>query len=109
MPENRKLVKARVTLKVHAGAKTTAITGRIGDAWKISVAAPPVDGKANDAVLRFFTGLVGKNAPIRIVAGMTSRTKVIEVEGITAGDLDRVILKSHGSVPDTGSTAPRQP
>ena len=45
-------VVARITIKVHPRAKRTSIAGRLGDAWKLDLAAPPVDGKANDAVAR---------------------------------------------------------
>jgi uncharacterized protein YggU (UPF0235/DUF167 family) len=37
----------RIVLKVRAGAKRTAFAGRLGNIWKIQLAAPPVDGKAN--------------------------------------------------------------
>jgi hypothetical protein len=45
---------ARLTVKVHPRAKRSALAGRLGDAWKLSLAAPPVDGKANDECVRFF-------------------------------------------------------
>ncbi len=45
--EDSAQMKARLTLKVRAGARRTEFAGRYGDAWKLHVAAPPVDGKAN--------------------------------------------------------------
>lgn len=75
---------ARVTVKVHPRARRTRVAGRIGDAWKIDLAAPPVEGKANEACARFFAELAGvPQARVRIVLGLSSRTKVVEVEGIT--------------------------
>ena len=75
---------ARVTVKVHPRAKRTRVAGRIGDAWKLDLAAPPVDGKANDACVRFFAELVGvPQARVRIVLGLTSRTKVVEIDGVS--------------------------
>jgi len=75
---------ARVTVKVHPRARRTAIAGRVGDAWKLDLAAPPVDGKANDACVRFFAGLAGvTQSRVRIVLGLSNRTKVIEIEGIS--------------------------
>ena len=44
---------ARLTVKVHPRAKRTAITGRFGEAWKLDLAAPPVDGKANEALIAY--------------------------------------------------------
>ena len=48
---------ARLTVKVHPRAKRSALAGRYGDAWKLDLAAPPVDGKANDECIRFFAEL----------------------------------------------------
>jgi len=74
---------ARLTVKVHPRAKRSAITGRFGDAWKLDLAAPPVDGKANEECVRFFAELAGvPRARVRIVLGAASRTKVIEIEGL---------------------------
>ncbi len=50
---------ARITVKVHPRARRTAIAGRFGDAWKLDLAAPPVDGKANEECVRFFAELAG--------------------------------------------------
>lgn len=74
---------ARVTVKVHPRAKRTRAAGRLGDAWKLDLAAPPVEGKANEACVRFFAELAGvPRSRVRIVLGLTSRTKVVEVEGV---------------------------
>jgi uncharacterized protein (TIGR00251 family) len=81
---------ARLTVKVHPRAKRSAIAGRLGDAWKLSLAAPPVDGKANDECVRFFAELAGvPRSRVRIVTGLTSRTKVVEIEGVPQEDLER--------------------
>ena len=73
---------ARVTVKVHPRARRTCIAGRLGDAWKLDLAAPPVDGKANEACIRFFADLAGvPQSCVRIVLGLTNRTKVIEIDG----------------------------
>jgi uncharacterized protein (TIGR00251 family) len=80
---------ARITVKVHPRAKRTAITGRLGEAWKLDLAAPPVDGKANDECVRFFAELAGvPRSRVRIVIGATSRTKVVEIEGLAQDGLE---------------------
>ncbi len=95
--------KTRITLKVRPGAKRTAFAGKLGEVWKLHVAAPPVDGKANEAVVKFLAGLTGRPArAVRIVSGFTSSLKTIEIEGVEREDLDRAILKSHGPQTDTG-------
>ena len=81
---------ARLTVKVHPRAKRSALAGRIGDAWKLSLAAPPVDGKANDECLRFLAELARvPRSRVRIVMGLTSRVKVVEIEGVPQEDLER--------------------
>jgi uncharacterized protein len=75
---------ARVTVRVHPRAKRTRVTGKLGEAWKLELAAPPVEGQANEACVRFLAELAGvPRARVRIVAGRTSRTKVVEMEGVS--------------------------
>jgi uncharacterized protein len=86
---------ARIAIKVHPRAKRSRIAGRFGDAWKLDLAAPPVDGKANEECVRFFAQFAGvPRARVRIVTGAASRTKVIELEGVPQEDLDRLISPS---------------
>ena len=81
---------ARLTVKVHPRARRTALAGRIGDAWKLSLAAPPVDGKANEECVRFLAEFAGvPRSRVRIVMGLTSRVKVVEIEGVPQEDLER--------------------
>ena len=62
----------------------------MGEAWKLSLAAPPVDGKANDECIRFFAELMKvPKARVRIVMGLTSRSKVVEIEGVPQDELER--------------------
>ena len=81
---------ARLTVKVHPRARRSALAGRIGDAWKLALAAPPVDGKANDECVRYLAELAGvPRSRVRIVMGLTSRLKVVEIEGVPQEDLER--------------------
>jgi len=81
---------ARLTVKVHPRAKRSALAGRLGDAWKLSLAAPPVDGKANEECIRFFAEFASvPRSRVRIVMGLTSRLKVVEIEGAPQEDLER--------------------
>ncbi|MBZ5578337.1 MAG: DUF167 domain-containing protein [Acidobacteriia bacterium] len=87
---------ARVTVKVHPRAKRTALTGRLGDAYKLDLAAPPVDGKANEECVRFFAALSGvPRSSVRIVKGLTGRMKVVEVDGVTQGELEHHIFSNY--------------
>lgn len=74
-----------IVLTVHAqpGARRSRVVGRHGDACKIAVTAPPVDGKANDEVVRVVADLFAVAArDVTVVAGRTSRRKRVAVTGI---------------------------
>jgi uncharacterized protein (TIGR00251 family) len=76
---------ATFAVKVHPRAKKNAITGEAGDALKLSLTAPPIDGKANQACIEFFAKLLKlPRSSVTIAAGQTSRNKVIHVAGMTA-------------------------
>jgi uncharacterized protein (TIGR00251 family) len=58
------------------------VAGEHGDALKIRLAAPPVDGKANAALLAFIAERLGvSKSAVTLKSGQTSRRKVVEVEG----------------------------
>jgi uncharacterized protein (TIGR00251 family) len=80
-------------IKIHPRAKKNAITGEVGDALKLSLTAPPVDGKANQACIDFFAKLLNlPRSSVTIAAGHTSRNKVVRVEGLSAEDLRARLL-----------------
>lgn len=76
----------RITLTLHIqpGAKKTAIAGLHGEALKIRLAAPPVDGKANACLVDFLatTLAVAKNR-VELVSGASSRSKRVRVAGVS--------------------------
>ena len=72
------------SVRVQPRASRTAIGGVLGDVLKVAVAAPPVEGKANEALVRFFAELfgVGRSA-VEIASGEASRNKVVRVDGVS--------------------------
>jgi len=83
---------ARITVKAHPRAKRSAITGRLGDAWKLDLAAPPVDGKANEECVRFLAELAGvARSRVRVLSGATGRLKVVEIEGVAQAEMERLL------------------
>ena len=71
-----------LTLHVQPGAKRSEIAGLHGDALKIRLAAPPVEGRANDALLKFLADVFA--VPLRSVElhqGGQSRHKVVAITG----------------------------
>ena len=73
-----------ITIHLQPGAKRSAVCGMYGDALKLAIQAPPVDGKAN-AALRAFLGdkLKLPTAAVTLVSGLTGRDKRVRVDGIT--------------------------
>jgi len=87
--------RARITVKVQPRAKVTRVAGRLENAYRLQVAAPPVDGKANDACVAFFAEVAGvAKSRVRIVSGLTSRMKVVEIDGISQEQLERKLASS---------------
>jgi len=73
-----------LTLHIQPGAKKTEVVGPHGDALKIRLAAPPVDGKANAALLAFVAEKLGAGkAAVALVSGETNRAKRVRVAGVT--------------------------
>ena len=88
---------ATFAIKVHPRARKDAITGEVGNALKLALTAPPVEGKANEACVRFLAELLGvARSSVTIVAGESSRQKVVRVAGVTAEDI-RVRLTQQSS------------
>jgi uncharacterized protein (TIGR00251 family) len=76
---------ATFAVKVHPRARRNAVTGEIGDALKLGLTAPPVEGRANEACVEFFAKLLSvPRSSVTIAAGESSRQKVIRVAGLSA-------------------------
>jgi len=72
----------RLTIKVTPNASKTEIAGRDGGVMRIRLAAPPVDGKANEKLIEFLADEYDiPKSSIRVVSGMTSKTKIVELPG----------------------------
>ena len=70
-------------VKVHPRAKKNAITGELGDALKVSLTTPPIEGRANEACIEFFAKLLKvPRSSVTIASGQSSRNKVIRVAGV---------------------------
>lgn len=83
-------VQSRVKLRVVPRAKRSVVVGRQGDGWKVRIAAPPEDGRANAALLALLADSTGLPVSgVEIVAGMTARDKTVVLSGIDAGEVDR--------------------
>ena len=73
-----------LTLHVQPGASRTEAAGLHGDALKVRLAAPPVDGKANDCLCAWLAQQLGvAKSAVVLRAGATARRKVVAVAGVT--------------------------
>lgn len=76
---------ATFQVKVHPRAKKNEITGEVGEALKLSLTTPAIEGRANEACIRFLSKLLNvPRSSVTIAAGESSRNKVIRVAGLTA-------------------------
>lgn len=75
----------RIAVRLVPRASRNSVEGVLGDCLKIRLQAPPVDGKANEALVRFLAEILDvSRGSVRITAGLTGRTKQVEVTGIAA-------------------------
>ena len=77
-------------VKVHPRAKREGIVGEMGDALKLAIKAPPVEGRANEACMEFFAKLLKvPRSSVTIASGESSRNKAVRISGVTAEQLRR--------------------
>ena len=84
----------RLQLRVSPGASRAGVVGRHGDGWKVRVAAPPEDGRANDAVVSLLADALDlSRRDVAIVAGRGGRDKVVSLAGIGPEETERRLLQ----------------
>lgn len=84
-----------LSILVQPRASRSEIVGPHGDALKVRLAAPPVDGAANEELVRLLAKeLDVSRSSIEIVSGLTSRRKTVRVSGATTEALEKLSRKS---------------
>jgi len=94
VPEPFDVVDGGVVLRVHVrpGASRAGLAGRHGDAVKLRVCAPPVDGRANAAVLDALARAFGlRPAQVSLVSGAAGRAKRVRLDGVDPEHVRRVL------------------
>ena len=83
---------AQFALRVQPRASRNAVVGVMGEAIKLAVTAPPVDGKANESVIEYLADLfrVSKSSVV-IISGETGRNKVIAIRGVSAEQVRKAL------------------
>ena len=89
-------MSARIAVRVHAGASSEGLTGRLADGTlKLAVRAVPEGGRANRAVAGVLALVLGVGVSrVSVVRGPASRAKLVEVEGLDARELERRIAEA---------------
>ena len=78
-------ISCRLKVKAVPGASRSEIVGRLGEALKVRVAAPPEGGKANREILALLAERLGlAGADVTLVSGAASAAKVVALRGVTA-------------------------
>ena len=78
------------SVKVHPRARRERISGVLGDVLKLEITAPPLEGKANDACIDFFSDFLKvPRSSVTIAAGLSSRNKVLRISGISPAAVEQ--------------------
>ena len=95
MPPQGRGDTARLKIRVRPRASKDEIAGTVGDAIVVKVAAPPVKGAANKAVVKLLARELNvPKSAVQIVAGERARQKVVEVEGISDAEAKERLRQS---------------
>lgn len=83
-------IECILAIKAVPNARQSEVVGWLGDALKIRLKAPPVDGKANDELCRFLSDILGiPRVAVTLSSGSSARQKRVRLTGITLGDIHR--------------------
>jgi uncharacterized protein (TIGR00251 family) len=82
-----------LSARIHPGARRNAVMGIHADALKISLTTPPIDGRANDALIAFLADALRlPKARITLRTGLTSRSKTLHIQGRSAAEVQATLL-----------------
>jgi uncharacterized protein (TIGR00251 family) len=80
--------RCRLEIKAVPNAPKSQVVGWLGDALKVKIHAPPVEGKANEALCAFLAEALDlPKRSVRLARGETSRKKIVEIEGLTLQEI----------------------
>jgi uncharacterized protein len=82
----------RLAVQIQPNAKKTEVVGVLDDALKIKLAAQPIEGKANEALVKWLAGALGvSRSAVTLTHGQTNKKKLLEVAGVTVEDVGRLL------------------
>jgi uncharacterized protein len=83
---------AKIRVRLQPRARADEIVGERGGALLVRVTAPPVDGRANDALCRLLARRVGVGRThVTVLRGQATRSKLVQIEGMDADELERAL------------------
>jgi len=86
---------AKVEVDVTTRAREPGVAGRRGEVLKVRVSAPPEDGRANQELIKIVASFLGvPRSTVSVALGGAARHKVLEVEGLTMGDLAAALARA---------------
>jgi uncharacterized protein (TIGR00251 family) len=89
---------ATFQVRVQPRAKKNAIGGEMGEALKLALTAPPIEGRANEACIAFLAGVLDvARSSVTIASGQSSRNKVIRVAGLSAEQVKERLSRHAGA------------
>jgi len=81
-------VECILAIKAVPHARQSEVVGWLGDALKIRLKAPPVDGKPNDELCRFLSDILGiPRTAVSLASGCSARQKRVRLTGVTLADI----------------------
>ena len=93
--KNKEEAAVTLSIRIQPRASKNEIVAREGGALKIRITAPPVDGAANEALIRFLADTLSvPKSQVEIVSGHTSRDKVVRIHGVNEADASRLLNNS---------------
>jgi hypothetical protein len=88
------------TVRAQPRAAKSAIAGEVEGSLKIKLAAPPVDGAANEELIRFLAKLFGvARRDVTILSGATAKTKILQINGLASEQFETILAAT--LTPDT--------
>lgn len=83
----------RLRLRIQPRASREEVAGVAGDAIRVRLTAPPVDGAANEALIRFLAARLGvPRSAVELVSGRAGRTKLVAIAGLSVEEAARRLL-----------------
>lgn len=108
LPVEEREGAVRFAVRAQPRASRSEVVGEHGEALRVRLAAPPVEGEANTELVKCLAKWLGvPRGAVHLVAGATGRNKVVEVDGIDAAAIHRALARDAAS--GAGSDRARKP